>query len=319
MSEALVSVFQGRRLTSIPFRGQYVWVAREVAELLGYEDPSNLVDLIGSQWRADFPDDRFRLTPRGADLADFKAAAALGGYCPPSRAPSLLLLTEAGLYRVLMKTDKPAGVDIRGWLSTEVLPKLARTGSYGLPSAPSPRSVPADAHEQRKMIEAQASLARAQVRQGIALRQNAQLLRDAGHGDKDMYAALLVKSAALIAGESYTYALPEDTRADWISPEQIAKELTRDLGAKVTAHRVGTTISNLGLREKPQYERAIVNVAPGTSRQITSYLWSPAAVDLVRAEIEKWAAAQRPPSPAPAPISATLALPGTGTDGGEES
>lgn len=57
-----------------------------------------------------------------------------------------LLLTEAGLWRVLILTGKPAGVRLRDWLDTEVLPSLRRSGHYSLlppaPSAPTPLALP---------------------------------------------------------------------------------------------------------------------------------------------------------------------------------
>ncbi len=46
-------------------------------------------------------------------------------------------LTEAGLYTLILRSDKAAAKPFIRWVTTEVLPSIRRTGSYRLPHAPS--------------------------------------------------------------------------------------------------------------------------------------------------------------------------------------
>lgn len=69
-----------------------------------------------------------RLT--GDELAAFKAIMPLGDESSPSRAPSLLLLTEAGMNLVLILSRQPKAAAIQDWLAEEVMPQLSRDGRY---------------------------------------------------------------------------------------------------------------------------------------------------------------------------------------------
>lgn len=40
-------------------------------------------------------------------------------------------VTEAGMYEVVIRSDKPEARDFRRWITTEVLPSIRKTGQYG--------------------------------------------------------------------------------------------------------------------------------------------------------------------------------------------
>lgn len=42
------------------------------------------------------------------------------------------LVSEAGMYEVVIRSDKPGAVDFRRWITSEVLPSIRRTGSYAV-------------------------------------------------------------------------------------------------------------------------------------------------------------------------------------------
>ena len=44
----------------------------------------------------------------------------------------MLVVTEAGLYRLIFRSDKPAARKFQRWVFSEVLPSIRRTGGYGL-------------------------------------------------------------------------------------------------------------------------------------------------------------------------------------------
>lgn len=43
------------------------------------------------------------------------------------------VVDEAGMYEVILRSDKPEAVEFRRWVTREVLPSIRKTGSYGAP------------------------------------------------------------------------------------------------------------------------------------------------------------------------------------------
>nr|UVN10522.1 MAG: hypothetical protein [Bacteriophage sp.] len=50
-----------------------------------------------------------------------------------SRAGETNFITESGLYAVILRSDKPNAKKFRKWVTSEVLPTIRKTGSYGMP------------------------------------------------------------------------------------------------------------------------------------------------------------------------------------------
>ena len=42
-------------------------------------------------------------------------------------------ITESGLYAVILRSDKPNAKKFRKWVTSEILPSIRKTGSYGMP------------------------------------------------------------------------------------------------------------------------------------------------------------------------------------------
>ncbi|WP_100458455.1 BRO-N domain-containing protein [Mycobacteroides abscessus] len=51
------------------------------------------------------------------------------------------IVSEAGMYEVVIRSDKPEAVEFRRFVTGTVLPQIRRTGSYGTPTLPSPREL----------------------------------------------------------------------------------------------------------------------------------------------------------------------------------
>lgn len=43
------------------------------------------------------------------------------------------IVSEAGMYEVVIRSDKPGAVEFRRWITSEVLPSIRRTGAYAVP------------------------------------------------------------------------------------------------------------------------------------------------------------------------------------------
>lgn len=49
------------------------------------------------------------------------------------RSQMMNIVSEAGMYEVVIRSDKPGAVDFRRWITHEVVPSIRRTGSYAVP------------------------------------------------------------------------------------------------------------------------------------------------------------------------------------------
>lgn len=101
---------------------------RDIEAALGYE-PKGLSKSI-PDWQAQglMKEDGSHVRKlTGADLDVF---AVPGSGTTNSMTRNLLVLTERGLYRVLILSRKPAAIAFQDWLECVVLPSIARTGGY---------------------------------------------------------------------------------------------------------------------------------------------------------------------------------------------
>lgn len=106
---------------SVPSRGPWV-VVEEVGAALGY--PAGSLKARLAEWSDRLRHGRDVLTLSGPALGPLKDAGVVG-----RRARAVLLLSESGLYRVLMLSGQPAALRLQEWLADEVLPVVARGGS----------------------------------------------------------------------------------------------------------------------------------------------------------------------------------------------
>lgn len=141
--------------------------------------------------------------------------------------------------------------------------------------------------EERKLEMAERRLALQIERGSTSLRRDqakylgiaAKGLRDAGR--TDIALAFDVKAAEVLLGESLNHALPPAQHHDWKSPSDMAKQFG------VTPNRIGLIITALGIRgDNPGIARPIVNKSNTSSREVTTYLYSPKAVEMIREKVE---------------------------------
>lgn len=78
------------------------------------------------------------------------------------RTQQATIVSEAGMYEVVIRSDKPEAVKFRRWITSEVLPQIRKTGAYA-----SPRALPTKKELALWVVEAEerAERAEAQVRE----------------------------------------------------------------------------------------------------------------------------------------------------------
>ena len=92
-----------------------------------------------------------------------------------SKAQAITLVSESGLYTLIMRSNKPEAKVFRKWVTSEVLPSIRKTGSYSVaqPTLAIPKTLPealrayADEVERREAAEKRAITAEAERDEAI--------------------------------------------------------------------------------------------------------------------------------------------------------
>lgn len=103
--------FNNQDLQIINKNGEAWFIAREVANLLGYRDAHNLTRLLDD----DEKDTHNMSTPSGNQ--------------------DVSIINESGFYHAAFKSRKAEVKPFRKWVTTEVLPQIRKTGAYIQPNA----------------------------------------------------------------------------------------------------------------------------------------------------------------------------------------
>lgn len=94
--------------------GEPWWVAKDVAEVLGYADPSKMTNHVDS-------DDKIVVNPQ--DYTDLVGSLLEYTF-------RLVLINESGLYACIFGSKKPVAKVFKRWVTTEVLPSIRKYGMF---------------------------------------------------------------------------------------------------------------------------------------------------------------------------------------------
>lgn len=93
---------------------------------------SDVLRSIGSYLKANGNvNSHMALTVVDRDEAKKVTTNQIGGWSSP--APFVTVVSESGLYKLVMRSDKPAAKAFQDWVTREVLPSIRKTGTYTLP------------------------------------------------------------------------------------------------------------------------------------------------------------------------------------------
>lgn len=99
----------GQETRIVDLDGNPWWVLRDVCEVIGVNNARDVAARL---------DD------------DEKGVAQID---TPGGLQNLTIINEAGLYSVILRSDKPEAKSFRRWVTHEVLPQIRKTGAYGDP------------------------------------------------------------------------------------------------------------------------------------------------------------------------------------------
>lgn len=265
-TELLSFEFEGTKVTTILYDGRPCWRASDIGAGLIYSDNGRrFVDKIVNEWSNEFK--------RGIDFEDFEDSdlIKLFAYTDSVHAKirKIRVLYESGLYKALMLTKKPAGVRMREWLATEVLPQIRKTGSYSSKHQASDKRLElawSREHRLDRQLKSKALEKLVKV-----------LRRDKFPEDTIRLYEICATEAA--TGENLSSLKPSITE-EWLSPSDIANMLS------VTPNRIGRIITELNLRGKEGYSRAIMNKSTSSNREVTSFLYNRKAFSLIEQKVK---------------------------------
>jgi prophage antirepressor-like protein len=92
-------------------RGELMFVVKDAADILGYRDAANAV----------------RSVP-GKHKGTHSVSTQSG-------TQNMITVDEPGLYRLVLRSDKPEAEPFMEWVTSEVLPAIRKTGSYSTPTS----------------------------------------------------------------------------------------------------------------------------------------------------------------------------------------
>lgn len=104
--------FNERAVRCIMKDGEPWWVAKDVCDVLGIGNPSEAL--------------------RGLDDDERSTLRISEGTSPTGGNPNMNIISESGLYTLILRSNKPEARSFRRWVTHEVLPTLRKTGHYSI-------------------------------------------------------------------------------------------------------------------------------------------------------------------------------------------
>lgn len=157
MSEMRVFTYGEQRIRTAPINGATWWVLTDVCQVLGLKEPHRVAARL---------DEDERMT----------CLLNTGHDGRRGRTQRLIVVSESGLYSVMLRSDKPEAKAFKRWVTREVLPAVRETGAYftPVPTVPVVPELPADARLARAEL-----LIRAAEHPALAQEEQVRLLSQA--------------------------------------------------------------------------------------------------------------------------------------------
>lgn len=150
MTDLQVFSFQGQPIrTVVDDAGEPWWVATDVCKALEIVNTTNALRPLPDHWKG---------------LQRVKT---------PGGTQELAVVSESGLYKIIMRSDKPRAQPFQDWVCSEVIPSIRKTGRYEMPAAPPKDPILATlesiAEVRRQQIEHEARLTAVEAKATAAL------------------------------------------------------------------------------------------------------------------------------------------------------
>ena len=110
--------FKGRQVRTIQLDGEPWFVAADVCDVLGLNNPSQALSYLDRDERRLITNEAWRTNG------------------------NMAIVSEPGLYSLVLRSRRPEAKGFRRWIAHEVIPALRQSGEYRLPAVSSVAAVP---------------------------------------------------------------------------------------------------------------------------------------------------------------------------------
>ena len=194
------------------------------------------------------------------------------GTSPKGGNPNMNIISESGLYTLIMRSNKPEAKKFRKWVTSEVLPSIRKTGCYSAYSSSDGAHISAEELEiRRREIDTK--------REELKLRA-AELLRQmtkypACPMTDETKTVFEHEAFKIITGHEYLPMLPE-VREAWYSATDIGKKLG------VSKKQIGIWSNKYGIKasmgERNEYGHWIQSKSPHCNKECPTFVYNDAAL-----------------------------------------
>lgn len=228
------------RMRSIIKDSEILFVGKDVAELLGYSDT------FGALKKHVDEEDKTTL-PIQQSGSNYKTTATI--------------INKSGLFSLILSSKLPAAKKIKHWVTSEVLPSIRKTGSYGT---------------EIKAKEMEAKLNNSQARlNNSRSRMAALILRCATNTKSEAYKEICNKNAIdVLAGKEVMPIL--EVQKCTLSAEEVGKQLG------ISATMVGRIANKYNLKTAKYGKWFHTTCKNNSKREVDSFRYFPNAVEEIR-------------------------------------
>ena len=227
--ELQVFSFEQRDVRVVMKGSEPWWVAKDIADVLDFRDAANAIRLLDE---------------------DEKGTQKVS---TPGGEQEMLIISESGLYTLIMRSNKPEAKRFRKWVTSTVLPSIRKTGGYG---------VRADGPSE-SMKRADAMLNNSRVRLAKFVRETVKDIWDFLSPEaKQSYSSYVVETAT---GQPGLIPLPV------VEKTYTATELGELFG--VSANRIGRVANVNGIKTS-EYGIEVLDKAKGHDKQVPAFRYN---------------------------------------------
>jgi prophage antirepressor-like protein len=259
MSNITLFNFEGSQVrVSLDAKGEPWFVAKDICVAFDHSDVSVMVSRLDEE-------------ERGTSTV-----------CTPGGVQELLVISESGLYSIILTSRKPNAKRFKRWVTSEVLPSIRKTGSYSRNPAPQQPPILSAAAEERATILAFSEFVLKHVpsvRPELAMACTARALVAGGHMIKPVHEEM--RNMLSVDWDKAPSLTPTQIgEALGLKPAEVNKLLeVHDFQKKVGKRWVPT-------EEGKQYAGAVPYQAEHSQHKGVQLKWAPEIVDVLRTCIE---------------------------------
>lgn len=112
MNDLQIFSYQSHEVRTVEMNGEPWFVLKDVCTVLGLTTPARVAERLDAD-----------------EVSQTHLIDSMG------REQSTYIISESGLYSVILRSDKPEAKPFRKWVTSEVLPQIRKTGSYSIVQA----------------------------------------------------------------------------------------------------------------------------------------------------------------------------------------